>query len=62
MLHSTLLGKVSFSVTLTMSLSYSLKFFSISVAVLLWDSIFCFKLLIGLLLTITVSLGNLMGK
>ena len=62
MLHSTLLGKVGFSVTLTMSLSYSLKFFSISVVVLLWDSIFCFELLIGLLLTITVSLGNLMGE
>ena len=62
MLHSTLLRKVGFSVTLTMSLSYSLKFSSISVAVLLWDSIFCFELLIGLLLTITVSLGNLMGE
>ena len=62
MLHSTLLGKVGFSVTLTMSLSYSLKFFSISVAVLLWDSIFFFELLIGLLLTITVSLGNLNGE
>ena len=62
MLHSTLLGKVGFSVPLTMSLSYSLKFFSIFVTVLLWDSIFCFELLIGLLLTITVSLGNLMGE